>query len=402
MDHGSKLHVETVSIDLPLRFHFQTWFVDMKFFSSFLLAAAATHAALADSIDDKDGGNAIIYNLDEAKAIQDDADVNRKCHKTTQGYLNKLTPGKYTTNGFFDCFRTADQIYGFLDALQKKHPANISKFDVSKTFEGRTIVGYKLSNGKNAKAIYTQSLQHAREWASASSTLYGFAATLDALTTNTESVLDTYDLILVPIVNLDSYLKTWAGQRFLRVSAHGIDLNRNWPTPYFNADNDGPGSEVYPGPYELSEPETAGLHTFFQAHADEIDGAIDFHTNAAAVLYPFGDTTEDPEEPFLGRFQTLANAVQAGMKAVGGSYDVMQRLYPTYGNVRDYFFRNYTKPGITVEVSGAGFVVPASTIRARGKEIHASMISYARAARVWNQAEDGNDGGDDDTERAGV
>ncbi|KAF0701068.1 Aste57867_8514 [Aphanomyces stellatus] len=354
----------------------------MKLLSSLVFAAAAVNVAVADSINDKD----TVYSPEEAKAIQDDADVNRECHKVTQGYLDKLTPGQYTTNGFFDCFRTADQIYGFLDALQKKHPTTISKFDVSKTFEGRTIVGYKLSNGKNVKAIYTQAVQHAREWASASSTLYGVAATLDALTTNTESVLDTYDLILVPIVNLDSYLKTWTGQRMLRVSANGVDLNRNWPTPYFNADNERPGSEVYPGPYELSEPETAGLHTFFQAHK-EIDGAIDFHTNAAAVLYPFGDTTKDPAEPYLGRYKTLANAVQAGMKAVGGEYDVMQRLYPTYGNVRDYFFRNYTKPGITIEISGSGFVVPASTIRTRGKEVHAGLISYARAARVWNQGD---------------
>ncbi|ETV93511.1 hypothetical protein H310_12553, partial [Aphanomyces invadans] len=320
-----------------------------------------------------------------AASPQGDADDNRACHNQTAGYLDTLVAGSYVTNGFFDCFRTHDQIVEFLDTLQTKHPTVVTRHDVSTTFEGRVIRGYKVANGKNAKAIYVQAAQHAREWASTAGAVYALAATLDALTNNKPNPVDNYNLIVVPVVNIDSYIKTWTtSNRYIRVSANGVDLNRNWPSPYWNADHQPPGSDAYPGKFILSEPETAGIHTWLQANVATIDGGVDIHSNAASVLYPFGDTVVNPVEPYLSKYYVLGKAVQTAIADVGGSYDLAQRLYLTYGNFRDYTFRNYTKPGLTIEVDGVDFVVPVSTIRQVGKEVYAGLTAYSSAAVLFN------------------
>ncbi|RHY80558.1 hypothetical protein DYB37_005516 [Aphanomyces astaci] len=336
----------------------------MKFTSGLVLSAAAAFAA--------------------ASSLEGDADDNRLCHAQTAGYLDKLVAGSYVTNGFFDCFRTQEQIFELLDTLQKKHPTLITRHEVSKSVNGLVIPGYKVANGKNAKAIYVQATQHAREWASTSGSLYALAATLDDVINKKPSPLDHYDVVVVPIVNLDSYIKTWTTNRLIRTNVNGVDLNRNWPSPYWNADNQPPGSQTYPGKAILSEPETLGIHKWLQANAATIDGGIDVHSNAASVLFPFGDSKVDPVEPYLAKYKVLGKAVQTAIAGAGGNYDLAQRLYLTYGNFRDYTFRNYTKPGLTIEVDGVDFVVPVSTIRQVGKEVYAGLKAYSTAAVDFN------------------
>lgn len=117
----------------------------------------------------------------------------------------------------------------------------------------------------------------------------------------------------------------------------GIDLNRNWPYKWREGGAEGkPSMDSYEGPAPLSAPESLALSQFISAHAvdgsERIRGAIDFHTFAELVLYPFGYTkTHTPEgmsSTQRERFRKVAIDMQTAMKVPGkADYKVMQSAY---------------------------------------------------------------------------
>ncbi|ETV90002.1 hypothetical protein H310_12034 [Aphanomyces invadans] len=65
---------------------------------------------------------------------------------------------------------------------------------------------------------------------------------MDAALSNALCPADAYEVYLVPIINIDGYLRT-NGDQCQRQSANGVDLTRNWPSPYWNYDNSSSGSK---------------------------------------------------------------------------------------------------------------------------------------------------------------
>ncbi|RHZ08700.1 hypothetical protein DYB31_016087, partial [Aphanomyces astaci] len=133
----------------------------MKF--TLLSAIALFAAATAEANNTVTGIDGRARSLEQEAAFQTDAETNLACHEKNANYIASLKAGQYTSSAFHNCFRTIDQIYKFADALVKQNPALLSKFVISKTYNGATIYGYKLTKG-NAQSLYFQALQHAREW----------------------------------------------------------------------------------------------------------------------------------------------------------------------------------------------------------------------------------------------
>ncbi|KAF0720301.1 Aste57867_420 [Aphanomyces stellatus] len=347
----------------------------MKLFTVLALVASAALASLTQLPDGR------IRTPDELLAIQDDADTNRKCHQANGNYIPSLKPGQYTASKFHNCFRTDAQIYEYLDAIAAQSPSLVSKFQLTTTFKGLPVYGYKITKdgGATKKALYFQAMQHAREWVAGSSTLYALSSFLDDLASGNPTPFDNYNLYFVPVVNRDGYQKTWSGKRYQRKNANEVDLNRNWPNTNPNPRPESPGSETYPGPYKLSEKESQGIDAWLSSKSDEIDGAIDVHTYAGLILYAYGDT--DEPSPHEAQFDTLGQA----MKAVMGKYvqEPAWKLYFAYGVFPDYYYRKFTKPAITIEMVGNDFVAPASTIRARGDELKKGFVEFANQVPLF-------------------
>ncbi|KAF0708967.1 hypothetical protein As57867_006131, partial [Aphanomyces stellatus] len=133
----------------------------MKTSFCFLTLAASITSALLSQIP---GDDSKIRTQEQLQAIQDDADVNRKCHQANANYIPSLAPGKYAASAFHNCFRTSKQIFEFVDTLTSQNANLISKFPISTTVKGQTIYAYKLSTSAKPKALYYESLIHAREW----------------------------------------------------------------------------------------------------------------------------------------------------------------------------------------------------------------------------------------------
>ncbi|RQM25587.1 hypothetical protein B5M09_009099 [Aphanomyces astaci] len=197
-----------------------------------LLSAIALFAAVAtaqtnNTIADINGRartlQEVIVEVDDEV---DDAELNRECHKQNGNYIASLKAGQYSTSAFHNCFRTLNQIYEFTDTLVEQNPKLLSKIAISKTYNGATIYGYKLTKG-HSQSLYFQALLHAREWIAGASILFSLASILDDIDNKNPTAADEYDLYFVPIVNIDGFEETWNGIRYQRKNANGVDLNRN-------------------------------------------------------------------------------------------------------------------------------------------------------------------------------
>ncbi|RHY80448.1 hypothetical protein DYB35_012796 [Aphanomyces astaci] len=346
-----------------------------------VLALTTTASHPASRIRDIDN---VFRSSAQVRAIRDDADTNRKCHTSNAHYLPLLQPGQYAANAFHNCFRTSKQIFQFVDTLISQNTNLLTKFPVSKTFQGQTIYGYKLStNGGKEQSFYYQSLLHAREWIAGSSNLFALSSILDDIAANKTTATDLYDLVFVPIANIDGYDMTWSGNRYQRKNANQVDLNRNWPSFYQNPKPPGPSEETYPGPSAFSEPETKGIADWLKSNNHKIAGWVDIHAYAGLDLYPYGDTLSPIGGGEDEKFQLLGRNIQAQM---GSNYkaETSATMYPAYGSFDDYHYRTYKKPVLTFEIAGSDFVAPASTIRTRGTEVYKGLLQFAKEMVEFN------------------
>ncbi|ETV93297.1 hypothetical protein H310_12725 [Aphanomyces invadans] len=347
----------------------------------FATAAAANANETASLLRGPDN---VLRTVDQIQAIQDDADVNRKCHTANSDYIASLKPGSYATSMFHNCFRTTGQIFEFVDKLTAQNPMLLTREAIATTVKGKTIYAYKLTNGNpKPKSLYYQSLLHAREWISGSSNVFTLASILDDVYNKKPTALDTYNLYFVPVANIDGYDITWSGNRNQRKNANQVDLNRNWPSFYKNPRPPAPSAEDYPGPFPFSEPETKGIGSWLKAKNTEIAGWVDIHSYGGLIMYPYGDTLSPIGGGEDEKFQRLGRSIAS---VAGGNYKAQTsaRLYPAYGCFDDYHYRTFKKPVLTIEVYGTDFVAATSTIRTRGSEMYRALTQFAKEVVVYN------------------
>ncbi|OQR93015.1 carboxypeptidase [Achlya hypogyna] len=304
-------------------------------------------------------------------APSEDVAANEACHARTAGYLSRLVSGQLRASAYFDCFRPWPHMQAFLDALSHMHPSALTSVPVGSTTTGLPIVAYHVhaaTAGK--KALYVQATQHAREWIAGSSAVYLVAALLDA------PGAVPFDVIVVPVVNVDGYEATWTtSRRYQRKNARAVDLNRNWPNPHWDSQGNSTPvtSDAFPGSSALSETETSSLHTWLQVQAPGLAAVVDLHSYAGQVLFPCADGHD--KAPL--QTQQLAMAMAQAMGADYGSEQMLRGL-PLVGTFRDYAHRQLQTLSFTVELAGDDFVVPAARIRSHGEEIVRATFRLAQ------------------------
>ncbi|KAF1317249.1 Carboxypeptidase, partial [Globisporangium splendens] len=339
--------------------------------------------------------------VNTAEKLALEASTLATCSTDTRRHLAEITPTattNYVDNAFFDCWRTADEVFAFLDTLVSANPTLISKIaSISTSYEGRTIPGYKIANGGSGKkAIFVQGLIHAREWHAGSTTFYAIAALLDGLRNGDAtitSLVNQYDWYFVPIVNIDGFLYTFNGDRLWRKnrrkvsgSTYGVDLNRNFgPQAYFGKAGDGPTAETYPGTAPLSEPETAGIYKFLKTLP--LAGVLDIHAYSGLVLRPFGNQAAQAAAPYGAKLKTLGDSVKAAIQ-VGNTArytsETAAQLYLCYGTLMDSIFLEFNKTAtLSFEMEGDDFVVDKSVIRPGGLHVFQGILQFAKGLTAY-------------------
>ena len=135
---------------------------------------------------------------------------------------------------------------------------------------------------------------------------------------------------LVKAVGICDFKHTWQS------NARGVDLNHNYDAQW-SAVVPSPSPSKYGGEYPESEPETKAVATFIRRECPDI--LLAFHSQGGEIYYDFD-----------GHSPGGALEIAEEMAAVSG-YDVCR---PTgtaaFGGCKDWFIREFGRPGFTIEV----------------------------------------------------
>ncbi|ETV71674.1 hypothetical protein H257_13112 [Aphanomyces astaci] len=325
---------------------------------------------------------------------QQEAIDTQQCHDKFRDVANAST-SMTTAHPLFNCFRSFDEIASFLDRLLlSSRPSNrhLLKVPIASTVQGHPIFGYHWTKPSKGRALlYIQAGVHPREWVSISSLVY---AMVKLISSPSSKALDDWDIVFVPVVNVDGYKLTWSApaNRLWRKNARGIDLNRNFgPASYFTATND-TTSETYSGPYAMSEPETKGIAAYLESIQSRLRGTLDVHTTAGVVVRPLSVSNAplqgDDEASMSKVGEAVASAMNNAARSGGGSSDVPytsiagHELYQGAlysGTFKDMVYLSLNRtPSLTIELRGeSGFMASSGSIRRSGDELVEAIGAFA-------------------------
>ncbi|KAH8595880.1 hypothetical protein B0O99DRAFT_511443 [Bisporella sp. PMI_857] len=207
----------------------------------------------------------------------------------------------------------------FLQDIQAAFPNNSELISAGSSFEGRELLTLHLwgKGGKDSKpAVLWQGTAHCREWIGTMVTEYlAYELVEGYLQRDREAtrLLDRYDYYISPVVNPDGFIYTQTTDRLWRNNRQiwpnstciGANMNRNYPFSWgieTEAASDDPCDPFYNfrGFAPASTTEVASLIAFAEAvrqnNSNGIKWFVDFHSQAQAILYPYGDCTTPPPE----------------------------------------------------------------------------------------------------------
>ncbi|OFY62530.1 MAG: hypothetical protein A2Y71_10415 [Bacteroidetes bacterium RBG_13_42_15] len=233
-----------------------------------------------------------------------------------------------------------------LELLSLQYPALCRLVQLTNiTYEGRTSHALILRTGSRVKrpGVYLVGCLHAREWGSADLLLYLAETLLISYTNNTDvtligatftadkirSILENVELIIFPVVNPDgrTYNQesgiSWRKNRAPTSQAGvlGTDINRNfnflWDYPQYFLPGTYPAStnpqwETYYGTAPFSEAETKNVKELADLHPN-IRYFVDVHSAGQLLLYPWGDDTNQTNDPLMNFRNSSYNAMRGNI-----------------------------------------------------------------------------------------
>jgi murein tripeptide amidase MpaA len=296
--------------------------------------------------------------------------------------------------GWFEAYRTLDEIEARLAELAAQYPALARLETLGSSLEGRPIRVLRVSGpGATAQrgAFVVNGGQHAREWVTPMTVMYIAERLLleygsDARST---ALLDKLELYLVPVMNPDGYVYTHGTNAMWRKNRRrgtgtcdGVDLNRNWSHGFGGeGSSPDPCSEIYRGPAAFSEPELLGLKALLDSLAAERRLMLhwDVHSNGASILSPWGYTRTPPRD--VDPMNRLGAVIQSGMASVRGrSYPygtIAVQLYLASGVATDYVYGEHGAMAWGVELSGGSFMPPQTEILPIAQEAFAGLLALS-------------------------
>ncbi|KAK5642001.1 hypothetical protein RI129_008168 [Pyrocoelia pectoralis] len=268
------------------------------------------------------------------------------------------TPGEIR----FDQYLRYQDIQDYLDRLNRIYKGFVVVENFGLSVENRNLTSIKISYGENPKKplIFIDAGIHAREWIGPAQALY----VIHRLVENpVESLLvRNVDWLIVPLVNPDGYEyshtvdRLWRKNRTKGKICDGVDLNRNFDFQWLQIGaSRSECSNNYAGTRPFSEPESSALSKLIAEKAERIKMYLSFHAAAQCILYPWGYTTDLPDngEELHELGQNLTDAiykVNSTQYKVGSSANI---LYTDSGTSRDWAYAVANiKLAYTIEIKG--------------------------------------------------
>jgi carboxypeptidase T len=289
-----------------------------------------------------------------------------------------------------------------VSSIVRAHPAIARQFSLGTSFQGRTLIGVKLSDNvatdENEPEVLFTHHQHAREHLTIEMAIYLLRQFTDGYGTDAQitRLVNSREIWILPDVNPDGgeydiatgTYRSWRKNRQPNsgTTAVGTDLNRNWPFRWgcCGGSSGSPSSGTYRGSAPLSTPEANTIANWVRGRriggVQQIKASIDFHTFSELVMWPYGYTFADTA-PGLNADQRATFATIGRQMAATNRYTPQQAsdLYITDGSIRDFLWGeqrvfSYTFEMFPTSSGGGGFYPPDEVIARETSRNRAAVL----------------------------
>ncbi|KAL7739653.1 hypothetical protein ACLKA6_018861 [Drosophila palustris] len=285
-----------------------------------------------------------------------------------------------------------EDTYNWMESLAKKYPHVVTLIEGGKTYEGRHILGVKISKSLSEKpGIFLEAGIHAREWIAPAAATFIINQLLTSNEASVKALAENYNWYVIPHANPDGFVYThtkdrmWRKTRTPYKSCFGADPNRNWGFHWneVGASNSA-CSDTYAGPSAFSEIETQSLSEYISSLKGKIQLYISLHAYSQYLLYPYGHTKSLPDnvKDFEQVFKASIAAVSKryNTKFTGGN--IYDAIYPAAGASVDWAYGTQDvrmafcyelRPSSNAYVTG--FKLPAAQIIPASEELLDSIVA---------------------------
>uniref|UniRef100_A0A336MSM3 Zinc carboxypeptidase A 1 n=1 Tax=Culicoides sonorensis TaxID=179676 RepID=A0A336MSM3_CULSO len=289
-----------------------------------------------------------------------------------------------------------DNIYQWVGKFALENSKYVTPFEIGKSYEGRPILGVKISYKEGNPGIFIETNIHAREWITSATVTWIMNELLNSNDTAVRDIAENIDWYIIPVLNVDGFEFSHTSNRLWRKTrrptsslCYGVDGNRNFEYLWFTGgSSNNPCSDTYAGPNAFSEPETKALAQFYDTIHQNITAYLSFHSYGQYLLYTYGspvaETVNNEDEHIYVANATITKlAERYGTKYVTGS--TLNALYECSGLSTDWAKGVYDVPfSFTYEFrdNGAtGFLLPADQIIPNAEETLDSLVEFVAKAR---------------------
>ncbi|XP_063223615.1 zinc carboxypeptidase-like isoform X2 [Bacillus rossius redtenbacheri] len=295
----------------------------------------------------------------------------------------------------WDRYHRLEQIHLWLRSLAADRPDVVTLENVGKSYEGRDILGVKISFRSGNPGVFLEGGIHAREWISPAVVTYIADQLLNSEDAQVREVAQSFDWHVFPSTNPDGYEYTHTTNRMWRKTrsrgrllCHGADPNRNWGFHWRDGGASGnPCLDTFAGTEAFSEPETRQLASYISSVSSQLKVYLSVHSYSQLLLTPFGVSGVRPANHQalldIGNKTAESLARRHGTRyTVGNIVDV---LYVASGSSVDWAVGELGVPVALVyelrDTGRYGFLLPADQITASGEETLDSLLTLVAEAR---------------------
>ncbi|XP_066141638.1 zinc carboxypeptidase-like [Euwallacea fornicatus] len=295
-------------------------------------------------------------------------------------------------------YYTLDEINRFLQDTAAANYSSVTLLKGGETYLGRDILGLKLQIGSQTgrQSVFIEANIHAREWITSAVATYLINELVHSTDPEIRELAESYIWYIFPVTNPDGFAHSHTNNRLWRKTrtpysflCFGVDPNRNWPYQWMTGGaSDSPCSDIYAGPFPLSEKSTRTLSEFIDSVGEELVAYISFHSYSQMLLLPYGHTTAHldnyDEMMEIGRQAIIDLSKKYGTQYVVGN--IAEIIYVATGGSMDTVKNKFQTPiAYTYELRDRGqngFILPASEIIPTSIETIDSLVSIFKSYRA--------------------